>query len=116
MIDFGTILLSDTPILRYNDLKKYDTISHKLSLGISDHCFTNVDTIQMQMFVVTINKEPIYVGFRRFVMEPPYALAPTVDWVYINIALDKSSNDIYIGFEGEEDSDPRLGFEKLLTD
>ncbi len=34
-INFDTILLSDKPFLRYNDLIKHDTLTHKLTLGIS---------------------------------------------------------------------------------
>ncbi|MFA6403390.1 MAG: hypothetical protein WCX31_17470 [Salinivirgaceae bacterium] len=114
MIDLDTILISDTPILRYNDLKKYDTTNHILSLRISDACFISFDTIPRQMFVVTINKEPIYFGFKRYVKAPPYVIAPPINWVYIDIPLDQSSNDIIISFIGEEYSDPRL--DKRIVD
>ena len=60
-LDFDTISLLDTPILRYSDIKQYDTISHKLSLGIS-HDFLKIGSVGVfgGMFVVTIDKKPIY--------------------------------------------------------
>ena len=62
-VDFDTILLQKTPAIRYNDVIKYDTLDHSITLG----GFKNYSHIGEpgHMFVVTMNKLPIYCGFFR---------------------------------------------------
>jgi hypothetical protein len=109
-VDFDSILLSDIPILRYNDLKNYDTITHKLTLCISNDFIKSED--HFLMFVVTINKVPIYCGFINFLPEPPNVLPPPIYWVYIQVPLidsnNSNNNEIVISFGSTEFPDPRL--------
>lgn len=113
-VNFDTILLSDTPILRYNDLKKYDTITHKLTLGISHDALKIGDAgVYGKMFVVTIDKKPIYCGFKW-----PVISSIPCNWVYIEepyANLDNlNDNEIVFSFVSEEYADPRL--DKRIVD
>jgi hypothetical protein len=107
-VDFDTILLSDTPILRYNDLKKYDTLTHKLTLGISHDSLKIGDaSVYGRMFVVTIDKEPIYCGFKW-----PVISSIPCNWVFIMEPYEDLDNlndkEIVISFISEQYIDPRL--------
>jgi hypothetical protein len=107
-VDFDTILLLDTPILRYNDLKKYDTLTHKLTLGISHDSLKIGDaSVYGRMFVVTIDQEPIYCGFKW-----PVISSIPCNWVYIEEPYEDldnlNNNEIVISFSSEQYIDPRL--------
>ncbi|MGD9993289.1 MAG: hypothetical protein AB7S69_08315 [Salinivirgaceae bacterium] len=107
-VDFDTILLENTPVLRYNHLLKYDTANHKLTLAVShDSLKIGVATVYGRMFVLTIDKEPVYCGFYWplissipcpwvFIVEPYYELDGLAD------------NEIMIRFNSQHYSDPRL--------
>ena len=106
-VDFDTILLSDTPILRYNDLKNYDTITHKLTLGISHDSLRIGDAgVYGRMFVVTIDKIPIFCGFKW-----PVISSIPCNWVYIEEPYedldDLRDNELVISFSSEIYPDPR---------
>ncbi len=106
-IDFDTILLSDMPILRYNDLKKYNLSSHKFTLGISHDSLKIGDaSVYGRMFVVTIDKSPVYCGFKW-----PVISSVPCNWVYIQEpykALDNlQDNELVMSFTSETYSDPR---------
>ena len=108
LINFDTILLSDKPFLRYNDLIKYDTITHKLTLGISHDSLKIGDAgVYGRMFVVTIDKKPIYCGFKW----PVYSSVPC-NWIFIEEpyqSLDNlNDNEIVISFNSSVYKDPRL--------
>ncbi|MCK4661617.1 MAG: hypothetical protein KAT68_02025 [Bacteroidales bacterium] len=114
IIDFDTILLSDTPILRYNDLEKYDTITHKLTLGISHDSLKIGDAeVYGRMFVVTIDMNPIYCGFKW-----PVISSIPCNWVFIEEPYEDldnlNDNEIVISFVSEEYADPRL--DKRIVD
>ena len=107
-VDFDTILLSDNPILRYNDFNKYDSITHKLTLGISHDSLKIGDAgVYGRMFVVTVDKNPIYCGFKW-----PVISSIPCNWVYIEepyADLDNlNDNEIIISFSSQEYADPRL--------
>lgn len=106
--DFDTISLSDKPILQYNDLQTYDTTTHKLTLGISHDSLKIGDAgVYGRMFVVTIDKEPIYCGFKW-----PVISSVPCNWVFIEEPyqdLDNlDDNEIIISYGGGQDADPRL--------
>ncbi len=107
-LNFDTILLSDLPILRYNDLISYDTLTHKLTLKIS-HDVLNIGEagVYGRMFVVTVDMQPVYCGFKW-----PVVSSVPCNWVYIEEpyeALDGLyDNDIVISFSSEQYPDPRL--------
>jgi hypothetical protein len=107
-VNFDTILLSDTPILRYNDLIKYDTLTNKLTLGISHDSLKLGDaSVYGRMFVVTIDKEPIYCGFKW-----PVISSIPCNWVYIEEPYEDldnlNENEIVISFRTQHNIDPRL--------
>lgn len=113
-IDFDTITLSDTPMLYYNDLLKYDTITHKLTLGISHDSLKIGETgVFGRMFVVTIDKEPVYCGFKWTVIS-----SVPCNWVFIEepfADLDNlNDNEIRISFFSPIYKDPRL--DKRIAD
>jgi hypothetical protein len=118
-VDFDTILLSDLPILRYNDLKKYNLTTHKLTLNISHDSLNIGDAgVYGRMFVVTIDKNPVYCGFNW-----PVISSVPCNWVYIEEPykeLDNlSENELVISFSSEVYSDPRSDSritERLIQD
>jgi hypothetical protein len=106
-VDFDTILLYDTPILQYNDLINYDTIAHKLTLGINHDSLRIGDSgVYGRMFVVTIDKNPIYCGFKW-----PIISSVPCNWVFIEEPYRELDNlkdhEIVISFSSEEYPDPR---------
>lgn len=106
-IDFDTIDLQGTPVLRYNDLQKYDTLIHKLTLGISHDSLKIGDAgVYGRMFVVTIDKEPIYCGFKW-----PVLSSVGCNWIFIEepyTELDQLEDDeIVISRSSNVDPDPR---------
>ncbi|MBL0745913.1 hypothetical protein [Chryseolinea lacunae] len=106
-INFDTLQLESTPMLRYNDLKRYDRLTHKLTLNIShDALALNEAGVRGRMFVVTLDKIPVYVGFKWRVIS---SIPPS--WVYIEepyAELDHlSDNEIVIGVPSNI-ADPRL--------
>ena len=116
--DFDTILIEDTPILRYNDLIKYDT-NHKLTLAISHDSikFENL-SVYGTMFIVTLDKTPIYCGFYW-----PVISSVPCNWVYIEepfYELDSlEDNELKISFSTQQYTDPRLDYriiERLKKD
>jgi hypothetical protein len=107
-IDFDTIELPDFPILRYNDLLKYDTLTHKLTLRIPHDSLQIGDAgVYGRMFVVTVDKEPIYCGFKW-----PVISSVSCNWVFIEepyTELDGlSDNEIVISCSSNVVPDPRL--------
>jgi hypothetical protein len=113
-INFDTISLSDTPILKYTDLKYYDTTTHKLTLSISHDLLKIGEAgVYGRMFVVTINKQPVYCGFKW-----PVISSIPCNWVYIEepyTQLDGlNDNEIIISFSSRQYKDPRL--DKRITD
>ena len=113
IVDLDTIVLEDTPIFRYRDLIKYDTSSHKLSIGIShDSLKFDNTSVYGSMFVVTLDKNPIYCGFYWLMIS-----SVPCNWVYIlepYYELDSlEDNEIVIGFNynssyWQKYPDPRL--------
>jgi len=106
-MDFDTIVLSDMPILRYNDLKKYDTTTHKLTLGISHDSLRIGDAgVYGRMFVVTIDKKPIFCGFKW-----PVISSVPCNWVYIEEPYENldnlKGNELVMSFSSEVYPDPR---------
>ncbi len=107
-LNFDTIVLMDKPILKYNGLIKYDTISHKLTLGISHDSLKIGDaSVYGRMCVVTIDREAIYCLFKW-----PVISSIPCNWVYIEEPysdLDHlSDKEIVISFSTEQYTDPRL--------
>jgi len=108
IVDFDTISLIKEPILRYNDLLSYDTATHKLTLGISHDSLKIGDAgVYGRMFVVTIDKEPIYCGFKWTVIS-----SIPCNWIFIEEPyqdLDNlNDNEIIISYSNEQSIDPRL--------
>lgn len=107
-IDFDTISLSDSPILQYNDLLNYDTITHKLTLAITHDALNIGDAgVYGRMFVVTIDKVPVYCGFKWIVIS-----SIPCNWVYIEEPYQELDNlgnkEIVIRFNSWQYNDPRL--------
>ena len=120
-INFDTIALIENPILQYHDIKIYDTITHIISLNISNDSlnFGAIGTISVRgrMFVATLDKKPIYCGFYW----PLYSSLPC-NWVFIEEPypeLDNlKNNEIKISFMStvlkDPSKDPRL--DKRIVD
>jgi hypothetical protein len=107
-MDFDTIVLSDIPMLRYNDIQYYDTLSHKVTLGVSHDRLNIGDAgIYGRMFVVTVDKQPIYCGFKW-----PVISSVPCNWVSIQepiVELDQlKDNEIVISFAQGGQTDPRM--------
>ena len=63
-LDLDLISLEDTPVIRYNDIKKYFKKDHTLELNITnDKILFGQTGINGKMFVVTLDKNPVYCGF-----------------------------------------------------
>lgn len=107
-IDFDTISLLKVPILRYHDLISYDTTTHKLTLRISHDSLKIGDaSVHGRMFVVTVDKEPIYCGFKWTVIS-----SVPCNWVFIAEPYQEldnlNDNEIIISYSNEKSKDPRL--------
>ncbi|TLX75977.1 hypothetical protein E9993_07100 [Labilibacter sediminis] len=107
-VNLDTVQLSEVPVLHYSDLIKYDTLTHKLTLAIS-HDSLQIDNVMElgEVFVLTLNKEPIYCGFRW----PMNYSNPPPPWVFIEepLPFDKlQENEIVISYESTPAKDPRL--------
>ncbi|MEN8229181.1 MAG: hypothetical protein ABFS38_13565 [Bacteroidota bacterium] len=126
-LDLDTIALEETPLLRYDDILKYDTGSHKLTLGISHDSLKimelSFDEKYSSMFMVTLDNDPIYCGwFWNGGFSRP------VNWVYIDEphyeidSLEDNEIDIKFHYQSDywqKDPDPRLNpriFERLAKD
>lgn len=112
--DFDTIQLAAAPILRYNDLLRYNTLTHKLTLGISHDLLHIGDAgVYGRMFVVTIDSKPIYCGFKW----PVFSSVPC-NWAFIEEPYEGlhnlKDNEIVISFVSNEYADPRL--DKRIVD
>jgi hypothetical protein len=86
----------------------YDTVQHKLTLDIShDSLKIGVANVYGRMFVVTIDSEPVYCGFKW-----PVISSVPCSWVYIAepyYELDSlNDKEIVISFSGQQQNDPRL--------
>jgi hypothetical protein len=126
-LDLDTFILEDAPILRYEDLLKYDTAKHKLTIGISHDSLkievSDFDHNFGSMFMVTLDKEPIYCGWfvGGFWSMP-------CNWVYILEPIYESDSleddEVIISFHYNSDywqknPDPRLDpriIERLSAD
>jgi len=113
-LDFDTIILADSPILRYNDLILYDTVTHKVTLGVSHDSLKIGDAgVYGRMFVLTVDQNPIYCGFKW-----PVISSIPCNWVFIEEPykeLDNLNyNEIVISFQSMEYEDPRL--DKRIVD
>lgn len=108
IVNFDTISLLEDPILRYVDLISYDTTIHKMTLGISHDSLKIGDAgVYGRMFVVTIDKEPIYCGFKWNVIS-----SVPCNWVFIAEPYQELDNlndkEIILSYSNEQSKDPRL--------
>lgn len=118
-IDFDTISLSKEPILRYDDLISYDSATHKLTLGVSHDSLKIGDTgVYGSMFVVTIDKKPVYCGFKWSVIS-----SIPCNWIFIQEPyeeLDKlKDNELILSYSHQNPKDPRLDsriLDRLIKD
>jgi hypothetical protein len=107
-VHLDTVALLPDPMLRYEDLLTYDTLTHILTLGKS-HDLLNIGNagVYGRMFVVSIDKEPIYCGFNW-----PVESSVPCNWVFIEEpyeSLDSlKDNEIRISFNSNLYEDPRL--------
>lgn len=107
-IDFDTISLSEEPILRYDDLLSYDTTTHMLTLGISHDSLKIGDAgVYGRMFVVTVDKDPIYCGFKWTVIS-----SVPCNWIFIAEPYQEldslNDNEIILSYLHDQSKDPRL--------
>jgi hypothetical protein len=107
-VGFDTIELQAEPILRYDDLIKYDTLAHKLTLGISHDALKIGDAgVYGRMFVVTVDREPVYCGFKW-----PVISSVGSNWIFIEEPYEELDglvdNEIVISSRSTIRPDPRL--------
>ena len=108
LVDFDTISLQEEPILFYSEVISYDTTAHKLTIGISHDSLRIGDAgVYGRMFVVTIDKEPVYCGFKW-----PVLSSVPCNWVFIEEPYEEldhlADNEIVISFSSYQYPDPRL--------
>ena len=129
LLDLDTFALEEAPILRYEDLLKYDMGLHKLTSGISHDSLmitmspSNPDHNFGSMFMVTLDAERIYCGW--FVLS---IWSNPCNWVHIEepyYEFDSlEDNELVINFRYESERwhknpDPRLDpriIERLKVD
>jgi hypothetical protein len=59
-----TFTLQDIPVLKYGDIIKYNPSSHTMTLRFSsDNLEVDIRSVYGSMFIVTLDKKPIYCGF-----------------------------------------------------
>jgi len=106
-MNLDTVVLQDAPILKYKDISSYDTLTHKLTLAIShDSLKIGQASVYGRMFIVTIDKKPIYCGFKW-----PIISSIPCNWVFIEEPYDGldnlKDNEIEISFQSKQYTDPR---------
>ena len=106
-LNLDTVALQEEPILKYKDIAGYDASTHKLTLKVShDSLKIGQAGVYGRMFVVTIDKKPIYCGFKW----PAISSVPCY-WVYIAEPFkdlnNLKENEIVIGFQSTLYTDPR---------
>lgn len=106
--NLDTVALFDAPILRNNDIVSYDTVTHKLTLNITnDSLKLSKSGVYGRMFVVTIDRKPIYCGFKW-----PAFSSVHCNWVFIPETLENSDQltdkQVVISFNSAKSADPRL--------
>jgi len=105
-MNLDTVALLAEPMLRYKDILSYDTLSHKFTLAIS-HDSLNIGATRMsgRMFIVTIDKKPIYCGFKWSVIS-----SIPCNWVFIEEPYESldhlKDNEIVMSFSNQY-PDPR---------
>jgi hypothetical protein len=63
-LDLDLIPLEGTPLIRYNDIKNYFKKDHTVELNITNDKISLGQTgINGKMFIVTLDKNPVYCGF-----------------------------------------------------
>ncbi len=105
-LKLDTIVLEGLPILRYNDIISYKKSSHTMTLNInSDEVDSGIKSVFGRMFIITVDKKPIYCGFMW-----PLTSSATCSHVYILeklVGTDGNKNEITINFTNPTDPDPR---------
>ncbi|MBS0000071.1 MAG: hypothetical protein KFF73_13915 [Cyclobacteriaceae bacterium] len=108
IVNFDTVQLKQIPILKYEDLIKYDTSAHKLTIDVS-HNSLKIDNagVNGRMFVVTLDNQPVYCGFKW-----PVISSVPCHWIYIEEPYEELDglldSEIVISFSTENYPDPRL--------
>ncbi len=107
-VNLDTIALKSNPMLSYKDLLSYDTTEHKFTLRIShDVLKIGESGVYGRMFIVTIDKKPIYCGFNW-----PVISSIPCNWIYIEEPYEEldglEDNEILIKFNSLKEKDPRL--------
>jgi hypothetical protein len=105
-INLDTIQLQDEPLIRYNDIKKYNLQNHEAELNIPAKSINKFQPhVYGHMFVLTVDKQRIYCGF----ILP--TLSSAIDqWVMIREPLGDEANEkkLPIHFVSQQpNQDPR---------
>jgi hypothetical protein len=105
--NIDTIKLQEIPVLRYDDILKYDTANHTITLPFSKNQLLFKSTsVHGNMFVATLDKKPIYCGFYW----PSISSVPTT-WVNIfdvNFPPENATEKkVVIDFTSPKQKDPR---------
>jgi hypothetical protein len=113
-IKLDTIELQEIPILKYDDIQKYDTATHTITLPfLKNKLLFRSTSVYGNMFVVTLDKKPIYCGFHWPSISsaiPIYVFIRDVNFP----APDVLDTQIRIGLMSTIDMDPRKN-EKLIA-
>lgn len=113
-VDLGKISLNEKPAVLYSEIISVNTATGKIMLNITDSALRSVGSAK-QMFVVTLDKTPMYCGFIQYYAPPPAILPPPINWVYIQLPTDMLSNQyFYLSFNQSNNIDPR--FSKKIID
>jgi hypothetical protein len=105
-LKLDTIALEGLPIIRYNDIKSYKKSAHTITLNInSDEVNSDIKSVFGRMFIITVDKKPIYCGFMW-----PLTSSATCSHVFILeklVGADGNKNEITINFTNPSYPDPR---------
>ncbi len=114
-INEGSVVLNNSPLVRYSDILSYDKIDY--SFSVSDRAVDAIKNVKHSVFGVafalTVDGRVVYTGY----FWPSYSSA-TCDWVTIDPFLSEYTKTlkVYLGYPGDWDGvEDRRNDERIIS-
>jgi hypothetical protein len=102
--DINTVELADVPLLTSSAIESYDSVDHIISLKEQNSLLSVPSTsVQGQMFVVTLNKKPVYCGFLWPIYSSVGCSWITIEYPFGINGLENEQIQIREGWSNEND-------------
>ncbi len=114
-INEGSVVLNNSPLVRYSDILSYDSVEH--SFKVSDRAIDAVKNIKHSVFGVafalTVDGRVVYTGY----FWPSYSSA-TCDWITIEPLIPELTKEfkVELGYPGDwEGVEDRRNDERIIS-